>query len=56
MDTQIDLINTAWLLLLQHVRFVLVVQELDDWHPGITVVDIVAEARSIDDSEADYIE
>jgi hypothetical protein len=31
----------------------LVIQELDDGHPRIAVVDIVAEARSIDDRETD---
>ena len=52
-DTEINLINTARLLLLQHIRLMLIVQELDNWHPGITVVDIVAKARSIDNGEAD---
>jgi hypothetical protein len=32
-DTEIDLIGTPWLLLLQHVGFVLVVEEFDDGHP-----------------------
>lgn len=54
MNTEINLINTAGLLLLQHVRLMLVVQELDDWHPGIAVVDIVSEARCVDDSETNY--
>jgi hypothetical protein len=31
----------------------LIIQELDNWHPRITVVDIVAKARSIDNGEAD---
>lgn len=53
-DAEIDLVGTARLLFLQHVRFVLVVQELDDWLPGVTVVDIVAKAGGIDDSQAHY--
>ncbi len=53
MDSQINLVDPARLLLLQHVGFVLVVKEFDDGHPGITIVDIVAKARSIDDREPD---
>ena len=52
-DTEVDFINTAGLLLLQHIRLMLIIQKLDNWHPGIAVVDIVAKARSIDDGEAD---
>jgi hypothetical protein len=52
-NTEINLINTARLLLLQHIGLMLVIQELDNWHPGIAVVDIVAKARSIDNGEAD---
>jgi hypothetical protein len=50
MDTEIDLLSPARLLLLEHVRLMLVVEELDDGLPRITVVDIVAEARGVDDS------
>ena len=53
MDTEIDFVATARLLLLQHVRLVLVIQELDDRLPGVTVVDIVAESGSVDDGQAD---
>ena len=52
-DTEIDFIYTAGLLLLQHIRLMLIIQKFDDWHPGITVVDIVAKARGIDNGEAD---
>ena len=31
--TKIDLVNSSWLLLLQHVRLMLVVEELNDGHP-----------------------
>ena len=33
MDTEIDLVLAAGLLLLEHVRLVLIVEELDDGHP-----------------------
>lgn len=55
-DTEVDLVISAGLLLLQHVGLVLVVKELDDWHPGVAVVDIVAEARGVDDGQADLEE
>lgn len=48
-DPQINLVHTAWLLLLQHVRLMLVVQKLDNRHPGVAVVDIVAKAGGIND-------
>ena len=54
MNTEIDLVDTAGLLLLQHVGLVLVIQELDDWHPGIAVVDIVSKARCVDNRETNY--
>ncbi len=53
-DTQVDLIGAAWLLLLQHVRLMLVVQKLNDGLPGVAVVDIVPEPGSVDDSQADW--
>ena len=52
-DTKINLVTTARLLLLEHIRFMLVVEELDYWHPRIAVVHVVSEAGSIDDSKAD---
>ena len=30
MNSKIDFVNSAWLLLLQHVRFVLVIKKFDD--------------------------
>jgi hypothetical protein len=47
-DAQVNLVHTAWLLLLQHVRLMLVIQKLDNRHPGVAVVDIVAETWGID--------
>jgi len=55
-DTEVDLIRAARLLLLQHVRLVLVVEEFDDGLPGVAIVDIVAEAGGVDDSQADLEE
>ena len=53
--TEVNLVNTAGLLLLQHVRLMLIVQKFDDGHPGITVIDIVPKARSINDRQTNYI-
>lgn len=53
MDTEINLLGAARLLLLQHVRLVLIIEELDNRLPGIAVVDIVAEARCVNDSQTD---
>jgi hypothetical protein len=51
-DTEINLLRSAGLLLLQHVRLMLVVEELDDGLPRVAVVDIVAKAGCVDDSQA----
>lgn len=53
-DTEVDLVSTARLLLLQHVRLVLVVEELDDGLPRVAVVDVVSESRRVDDGKADW--
>jgi hypothetical protein len=50
---EVDLVLATRLLLLEHIRLMLVVEELDDGHPRVTVVDIVAEARGVDDGQAD---
>lgn len=54
MDTEVDFVDTAGLLLLQHVGLVLVVEKFDNRHPGVTVVDIVAETRGINDGQTNY--
>lgn len=51
-DSEVNLVLSLGLLLLQHVGFMLVVKELDDWHPGVAIVDIVAKAGGVDDSQA----
>lgn len=50
--THVDLVRPAGLLFLEHVRLVLVIQELDDRLPGVTVVDIVTEAGGINNGQA----
>jgi hypothetical protein len=53
MHSKVDLFLSLGLLFLKHVRLMLVVKELDNRHPGVTIVDIVAEARRINDGQAD---
>lgn len=53
-NTQVDLVLAAGLLLLKHVRLVLVVEELDDGHPGVAVVNVVTEAGSVNDGQSDW--
>lgn len=50
---EVDLITPARLLLLEHIRLMLVVKELNDGHPGISVVHVVAEAGGINNGQAD---
>lgn len=51
--THVNLVGTAGLLLLEHVGLVLIIEELDDGLPGITVVDIVTESGGINNGQAD---
>lgn len=53
MYTEIDFVHTAGLLLLKHIALMLIVQELDNWHPRVAVVDIVAETWSVDHGKTD---
>jgi hypothetical protein len=50
---QVSLLLALGLLLLAHIRLMLVVDELDDGGPGVAVVDVVPEARGVDDGELD---
>lgn len=52
-DTEIDLVAPARLLLLKHIGFMLIIEEFDDWHPRVPVVDIVSEAGGVNNCEAD---
>ena len=47
MDPEVGLVGPQRLLFLSHVRFMLVVDEVDDGGPRVAVVDIVAKAGSI---------
>jgi len=51
--TEIDLVLATGLLFLKHVRLVLVVEELDNGHPRVPVVHVVAEAGCVDNGQAD---
>lgn len=53
MDTLVDLFSTVGLLLLAHVALMLVINKVNDGHPRVLVVDIVAKAGGVDDSELD---
>lgn len=52
-NAHVDLLGSAGLLLLEHIRLVLVIQEFDNWLPGVTVVHVVSKSRGINDGEAD---
>jgi hypothetical protein len=54
MNAEIDLVLATRLLLLEHIGLVLVVEELDNGHPRVAVVDIVAEAGRVDHCQTDY--
>lgn len=51
-NAEVNLLSTARLLLLEHVRLVLVVEEFNDGLPRIAVVDVVTKARRVNDSQA----
>jgi len=52
-DTKITLLAALGLLLLNHVRLMLVVKEVDDGRPRVAVVDIVTETGRVDNGELD---
>lgn len=53
--THVDLVCTTGLLLLQHVRFMLVVKEFNDGLPGVTIVDVVAKAGGVNDGQTNCV-
>ena len=55
MDTQIRFFAPLRLLFLTHIGLMLVVNELHDRKPRVSVVDVVAETRGVDDGEL-YLE
>lgn len=54
MNAQVVLLASIRLLLLPHIQLMLVIDEIDDRRPRITVVHVVAEARSVDDGQLDF--
>lgn len=52
-DAQIRLLAPLRLLLLAHVRFMLVIDELHNRQPRVAVVHVVAESRGVDHRELD---
>ena len=54
MNAEVDSVGSAWLLFLQHVGLMLIIQKFNDRHPRVAVVDVVTEARSVNDGQADY--
>lgn len=54
--SEIDLLGSLWLLLLQHVALMLVVQEFYNWLPAVSVVHVVAKSGSVDNRQADLEE
>ena len=53
MNPQIALLLPVRLLFLSHIRLMLIIHEVDNRHPRITVVHVVTESRSVDDSKLD---
>jgi hypothetical protein len=51
MNSQVTLFGPLGLLLLTHVCLMLVVNEVDDGQPRITVVDVVTESRCVNHGE-----
>ena len=52
-NTKITLLAALGLLLLDHVRLMLVVNEVDDGRPRVAVVDVVTKTRGVNHSELD---
>lgn len=51
---QVGFLTTLRLLLLPHIGLVLIVNEVNDGSPGVTVVDIVSKTGSINDGKLDF--
>ena len=54
MYAKVNFVYPTRLLLLEHVGLVLVVKKLNDGHPRVTVIHIVAKPGSVDHSQTDY--
>ena len=53
MHAKVCLLAALGLLLLDHIRLVLVINEVHNRRPRVTVVDVVAEAGSVNNGELD---
>ena len=53
MNAKIALLAALGLLLLNHVRLMLVVNEVDNRRPRVPIVDVVTKARGVNDSKLD---
>lgn len=53
-NAQVDLVNATGLLLLKHVGLMLIIEKFDYGHPRIAVVDVVAKAGSVDNSQPNW--
>jgi len=53
MNPEVNLLVALGLLLLAHICFMLVVNEINDRGPRIAIVDIVTEAGGVDDGKFD---
>ena len=51
MDTEVNLFPSRRLLFLPHIRFVLVVNEVDNRRPRVPVVHVVTESGAVNDGE-----
>ncbi len=52
-NAKVTLLAALGLLFLNHVRLMLIVNEVDDGRPRVPVVDIVTKAGGVDDGEFD---
>ena len=53
-DSKVRLFVPLGLLLLTHICLMLVINELDNRHPRVAVVDVVTEARCVNNGELDF--
>lgn len=54
MNAEVRLVGPQRLLLLSHVCFMLVIDEVDDWRPRVSVVDVVPKAGGVNDGQFDF--
>ena len=54
MDPEVGFLPTLGLLFLSHIGLVLIIDEIDDWGPRVTVVDVVSESGGVNDGELDF--